>query len=120
MSAHTTAAGEHLAEGLIPLLKEFTQKLGNIGKEAQELMMQLATRGGFFGHSTDLVALRQRLLRDSFKQLRPAATQLAQHVSQLVEHGGLEDLTRLELRLRLAEYEATLRSAEELLRVDKA
>ena len=48
------------------------------------------------------------------KKLLPPATKLAQIVSQRIEHCGLDDLDEIELRLRLAEFEAVLLAAQEL------
>lgn len=121
MSTQATAEGQRLAEGLIPLLKEFTRKLRSKRKEAQEIKGQLAKQGGLFGGSVDeWLNLQNRLLQESFRELRPAATQLAQEVSQLVEHANLNEITKLELRLRFAEYQSALRAAEEFLRAEKS
>jgi len=44
-------------------------------------------------------------------RLKPIAEDLARFASQQIEFGGLEPLNRLELQLRLAEFEAALEGA---------
>jgi hypothetical protein len=45
----------------------------------------------------------------------PVARELAQAISQQSEHGTLEPFSRLEARLRLAELEASIETADQLM-----
>ena len=47
-------------------------------------------------------------LADAFRRIKPLAEDLDRYASQLIEHGGLEDLDDWELRLRLTEIEVAL------------
>jgi hypothetical protein len=50
-------------------------------------------------------------LEEEFQNLKPALSDLARQASQYVEHGDLDAATRIELRLRLAEFESALKAA---------
>ena len=81
-------------DSLMALLTEYTEKLNSIA---------------------DIAALgtMRRMDRETlFQKLIPPAQELARFASQQIEFKGLDELRRLELRLRLAEFEAALRSAK--------
>src|SRR6266851_4028419 len=67
---------------LIALLNEYTDKLNRLGDDGQPARREILNR------------------------LSPVAQQLARFASQKIEHEGLDELMRLELQLRLAEFEA--------------
>lgn len=51
------------------------------------------------------------------RNLTPPTKKLAQHISQKISHGGLVDLKKIEMSLRLAELESAISETEEMLRV---
>jgi hypothetical protein len=56
-------------------------------------------------------------IEEKYARLRPAVWELARRVSGLIEQGRLKDLTRIELRLRLADFEGTLVAADKVFGV---
>lgn len=98
------------AQAAIPLLKEYTTKLDVLTEKLQRLRQE-SKRGGHGG----FLETSQLALRDTFLGMEPAMEDLARRVSQRIEHGVLDDFARLELRLRLAEFESTMQSTRNLL-----
>jgi len=103
-----------VAAGLVPLLKEYAQKLVEIGtctRRAQRLYAKARLE------KQQLAAQRAQAdfesLRFALNRLLPSTTDLSREASQLVEHGKLEPVTRLELALRLAEFESALRQTQQ-------
>ncbi len=98
----------------VPLLKEYSQRLQELGRAIRQARNDLeAERTGtarWNSLQSEFFSLKQLFLR-----LKPAAVKLAQNVSQHVEHAKMNDLTRLELSLRLAEFEHALLGTEQLL-----
>lgn len=108
------------AETMARLMGEYTRKLQSVigeDRAIQQNLDQLDTYwNAWFGRTRRYWALRDdreelvRLLR----AIKEPAFMLARHVSQMVEHGRMDELTRIELRLRLAEFEHALESAKPL------
>ena len=112
----TLSASEQFADAIIPLLKEFGDKVKSLGEAADGLHTKFASNHLFWvGSGNKLLDQRLHLLREDWKHLKPPIVKLAQHASQQLEHGGLDDVTQLELMLRLAEFESAIRSTEEIL-----
>lgn len=108
------------AGAVILLLKEYTEKLHDIIQQAQRLRRQaqrlreLPPRSQSPAEKNRL-AVEFNVLQQLLNRLRPPMTRLAQHVSPMVEHGKMDEVARLELRLRLAEFEHILASTNQLL-----
>lgn len=135
--ADVTFDPQTVAAGLVPLLKEYAQKLVEIGADARQLQQlygearldkqQLAVEArshGLAAPKQDARLEKQQLaaqraqadfenLRFAFNRLLPSGTDLARQASQLVEHGKLEPVTRIELALRLADFESALRQTQQ-------
>jgi len=77
---------------LIALLREYTEKLNHYTDDARK-------SGTVFN-------------RQVTARLLPVAHELASYASQQIEYRGYDDLTRLELQLRLAEFESALTTAD--------
>ncbi len=116
MSAKNGAdEAQHAALALIPLLKEYAEKIHQYG-------LEIDTINGTEAFGKNSTRKNQRALQSlqfGFLRLKAPLTQLAQHASQLVEHGNIDPVTRLELALRNAEFEAALNEAESALRASK-
>lgn len=98
---------------VVPLLKEYLDKLRSIAEQAQQLRDLVATER-LGAEKKRLVQLKYDLLTQLAQRLRPPATHLAQQVSQRIEHGNLDEVDRVELRLRLAEFEHALLSVQSI------
>ena len=112
--ATTDLSTVEFAEGVIPLLKEYTQKLHSLTQSARGTLDQALDEAA---SKAQLRITRQGLadLVRYFNSLFPVLKQLAQAVSQRLEHTEMDDLTRLELRVRLAEFEASLLLAKDTI-----
>ena len=87
-SATKRSIGRDESEALIALLREYTDKFNNLSN----------------GYNRALSAPQDRL--------RVVAHELASYASQQIEYAGLDEITRLELKMRLAEFEAALLGVE--------
>jgi hypothetical protein len=105
---------QEIAGGLMPLLKEYTKKLTDKTKEVEEFQRRFnevkATKA-----QTDVVRAQRDFdsLRFGLFRLFTPANDLVREASQIVEHGKVEPVTRLELSLRLAEFEAILHQLQQ-------
>jgi hypothetical protein len=97
------------AARVIPLLKEYLEKFRSISEEAQKIRESAAEKS-IDKEKKRILRLNHDLLQQLFTRINPPATQLAREVSQKIEHGNLDELDRVELMLRLAEFEASLLS----------
>ncbi len=84
------ADGREELPSLISLLREYTEKLAKFA----ERKIDPITRAEFA------------------RRLFPAAMHLSSYTSQKIEHQELDELARIELRLRLAEFETALKTAK--------
>jgi hypothetical protein len=109
---------QRMALEMMPLLKEFTEKVRDFsGRVSDFLDNSRATKDA---PKKQPAEVRQRLfnsLKFGFLRMQPPLTQLAQHASQLVTHGKIEPVTKLELALRSAEFEAALDEAQTIIKL---
>jgi hypothetical protein len=111
-------ASEAAARSLLPLLREYSPKLSDLSVRLAELWdvwRSSSTVRLRVGLEREPTSAEWKALADLFRNLRPAATELAREVSPLVEHADLDGTTRLELRLRLAELENAINSVDKML-----
>ncbi len=101
------------ARAAIPLLKEYEQKLRDIVARARAL--RDLNDDDREGEKYKVLRALFTQERERFRRLSPAAGKLARQVSQRLEHTDLGEATRVELELRLAEYEHALLATEPLL-----
>ena len=118
------------ATAVIPLLKEYTQKLDAMAQQAREIQgkhdkydrdssaqKSRGLRAEYVDQIMQGLQAQYSVLEQRYQRLLPAAHRLAQTVSQRIEHADLDDSTRLELALRLAEFESAITSTEMMMRV---
>jgi hypothetical protein len=110
----STVSSRPNARTLTRLLTEYTAKWNALRDRAHVLHKEAVARMP----EDDL----HRILSDDYNNLRPAiqkltppSRSLAQHVSQLIEHSGMDILATLELRLRLAEFEQAIQETSSFL-----
>ena len=110
-------ADEANGERLISLCQEFVSTLSEIRDQAYELasLLMEKRRLGDPNIVKELLQARLVALQDRFDAVRPAATRLARAASQMLEHGVLSFIDKLELELRLATFEANLKESEKFL-----
>jgi hypothetical protein len=102
---------QRMASRLTPLLKEYTDKFRELSAEVraiQEMNAKVVSP-----QTRTHLQLDFEAKRFSYRRLSPAADDLIRQASQLVEHGKVEIVTRLELALRLAEFEVASRDAKQ-------
>jgi hypothetical protein len=101
---------------LLPLLKEYRKKLRLQSKQARVLQARSsnAKLSGLKGVPAS-VQLEYESLQWSHLRLATPAQDLIRQASQLVQHGKLKTATRMELSLRLAEFEAALQEAQRVV-----
>jgi hypothetical protein len=111
---NSDSIAEQFAKDAVLLLKEYTRTLNEITQRAWNLLDSAAELKG--ARSDDPRRLRLQSQHQSclqvFQRINAAAHNLARVVSQRIEHGKFDDLRQAELRLRLAEFEASLQAAQ--------
>jgi hypothetical protein len=107
---HTEA--QRMASRLSPLLKEYTEKLRELCGEVRTIQESYAKAGAVQSQARAHLQLDFEGKRFGYNRLSTPATDLIRQASQLVEHGKVETVTRLELALRLAEFEVAFRDAQ--------
>ena len=95
----------------IALMKEYEQKVRQHLLELKVIDAELEQSWKIPRQKTRLDRKRQDILRE-LQPLIPHAEDLARYVSGVAQHGRIEQLTRLELRLRAAEFEAAIALAK--------
>ena len=112
MSATAADGPSHVQarQTLIPLLREYTESLNAQMVDARSIADRLVTAASF-DECTYLVELLHGAdLR--IRDMESAVGNLSRRVSQLLEHGRFEhEDDQVELQLRLADLESTLRAA---------
>ena len=94
------------AEKLTGLLKEYTAKLQQMRERA--FAYQLDRRKGI-PRDYEVQAWQMERIR-----LADPLGELARHTSQIIEHAGIDETTRVELRIRLAELELAMQSLHQV------
>jgi hypothetical protein len=98
----------------IQLIKEYTAKLLTLHERADRLWLEREVQQQPFAKKAQWKDVDNCItFLDLWKNMRPAARRLAQYVSQTIEHGRIDEITDLELRLRLPEYEHHYRFLED-------
>ena len=101
----TEVDSRKITDSVVPLLVEYKDKLMSLHdqlhraseKRASGSIMKMLQGKGQDDEYAQLMSLQ--------KKLEPYARSLAQYVSQMIEHGELDELDRIHLMLRLAEFE---------------
>jgi hypothetical protein len=111
--AAAKSTGDPRADFMINLLCEYSYKYIKIVNVIRSYINKYKKfRGTRDREGMDQVVREVEMKKDLLSSLGPAAGTLAEYVSQQIEHAELDDLVRLELRLRLAEYEQSQRAAD--------
>jgi hypothetical protein len=92
---------ERQAATLISLLKEYTDKLNQLRARARAFM----TPSALAKLDAKSVELERISFQDEHLRLIPALDQLMRESARMIEHGVIDDITRLEMEVRLAEFE---------------
>ena len=103
---------------VIDLLGEYHRKLRQRVKLAEQMHASIRSKPKSrwtVPESTEPEQHQINAIKKWFIRVRSPATDLARHASTMIEGVKLKRLTKLELRLRLAEFEAALERATELI-----
>jgi hypothetical protein len=107
MSEVAELSATELATRLLPLLKEYAEKIGGL---ADRLLTVSQTLG--YGPNRDRVVMEAARLLCLHDALDKPVRGVAQEASGLIEHAALEFNLRAELKLRLDEIEEHIRFAK--------
>ena len=109
-------ADVNFAQDAIPLLKDFTNKFRGWSQKAMELL----PKDSFPAPSKYPEPMHALTARDLFlsrvKYMIAPAEELGRQVSAVIEQGRLKGLERVELWLRLAEFESELEGTKQILK----
>lgn len=108
-------AAEVRPDQVMELLQEYQKKLIDSIKSANEFQVLAKSHRGADVDAQNAARNQLIVLKKWFIKIRPPATDLARHASTMIEGVKLKRLTNLELRLRLAEFEAALERANDVL-----
>jgi TATA-binding protein-associated factor Taf7 len=92
---------------LVELIKEYVDRL--------QALMERAEKAHSAQRESKLAREELFLLQKHYRRLAPAIKDLSRYVSQLIEHGSVDELVRLELQLRLADLEHGLMAADRMI-----
>lgn len=109
MSEVAELSATELATRLLPLLKEYAEKIGGLADRLQALCHTLG-----YGPNRDRAVTEAARLLCLHDALDKPVRGVTQEASGLIEHAALEFTLRAELKLRLDETEEHLRFAEAL------
>jgi hypothetical protein len=112
MATRTVKPADDSSFRNVQIIKEYTEKFRNIGETLRKSYKQIANSQNT--PQNDPAHLDVVSSVHLARQMFPAASQLAQAISQRIEHGSLADIAQLELKLRLSEFEAVLREVQVL------
>lgn len=105
-------------EKVMPLVKEYTEKLTADIRRVIELKKEWEQASGFFGgpnaKKREFLTRELSFLRDRATHLRVPTLELARSASALIEWADIDLTGKLELRLRLAELESAIKAAAEM------
>jgi len=104
------------AETAASLLKEYSSKLEPIQKHMRQLRDEVE-KASFGSPEFHVVQQEYFALQQSFHTLGASLRTLAQRVSQFLEHADVDDVSRLELEVRLHELEGKLHQTEMIVNV---
>ncbi|MBM3979588.1 MAG: hypothetical protein FJ304_04760 [Planctomycetes bacterium] len=111
MSEVAELSATELATRLLPLLKEYTEKMRDLAERLSSVNQRFVL--SYSKEQATLVSEASRLLCLRFTVDQPVRD-LAQEASGLIEHAALEFQLRAELKLRLSEIEEHIRFAKSL------
>lgn len=95
---------------VLPLLREYNDYLNKFRAESRELNSFNPKKPREFEHDEHM------MLQQRFERMRPVLVKLAHSVSQFIEHANMPPSIRLELELRLAEFEGNLEATDRISR----
>jgi len=105
--------GEQFVRAAVPLMKEYTEKLEKIVKEAESLQQAFTKTPPKGEHQTRRAQEQLSRIEERASRLSSAVDELNRRVSQMIEQGQLDsELQRVELKLRLAELENAMNAAQ--------
>lgn len=104
MSSVVSEHDERFGKTAKSLLGEYGAKLDSIRAKLDNLLDQYRALNIDKLYFQD----QRRLESDAYERLKPALLNFARRVSQQLEHGDLDDVTDLELQLRLADFESNI------------
>lgn len=104
MSSVVSEHDERFGKTARSLLGEYGAKLDSIRANLENLRDRY--RAG--NVEKEYFQAQRNLESNAYKRFKPALLNFARRVSQQLEHGDLDDVTDLELQLRLADFESNI------------
>jgi hypothetical protein len=101
---------QDFGRGMTDLLREYAQKLENRLAELRRARDNTRSRKEPWMHSTDW-----QVFERMFSRIQSEILNATREASQLAEQGAVDDITRIELRLRLADVESLMDGIQTLL-----
>jgi len=96
---------------LYSLLKEYTSKVEQAGTSLRKLSSDIQ-----MANCPEAILTqknREYVLRaNAFRNLRTVVQDLIRYTSQTIEHGGIDELDRIELKTRLTELESAIHETQ--------
>ena len=108
-------ADSEFAQSAIPLLKEFTDKFHGWSQEAMELLPKSLLEAAKPSALFELERTPRDLFMNRIKYMITPAEELGRQVSAVIEQGHLKGLPKVELWLRLAEFESELAGTKQII-----
>ncbi len=104
-----------LCRQYVAVLSKKREEAENISQELINARHNTTNTDAFRDDEFKIAVAKLWALQTGFLRLRPALEKLVRTVSQTVEHSAGDDVDRLELTVLLADLEANLQQAEQLI-----
>jgi hypothetical protein len=98
----------------MPLLREYYEKLQGIRNQLR-VLKDFEMKMVYAKDTETIIAAEVHVIQEFLKRLRPAALDLSRQVSGMIDQGQVTPLERVEMKLRLAEFESILNELPRLI-----
>ena len=105
---------ETWAATALPLLREYHEKLEGIRNQLRTFK-ELVLKNAYAKDTENIIDAELRVVQEFLKRFKPAALDLSRQVSGMIDQGQVTPLERVEMKLRLAEFESILNELPRLI-----
>ena len=108
MSSVVPEHDERFGKAANSLFREYGARLDSIRADLENL------RERHQNEEIELAYVREQIVLElsAYERLNPALVNFARRVSQQLEHGDVDEVTNLELQLRLADFEGNIEKTD--------
>lgn len=114
MSESVIDPPETWATTALPLLREYSEKMESIRQQLR-VLKELEVKMAYAKDTEHIIVAELNVIDQFLKRFKPAALDLSRQVSGMIDQGQVTPLERVEMKLRLAEFESLLNELPRLV-----